>query len=386
MNDKNKPDLSQDDNKNNSNNEIEQASDANKTAEGNKVTKPSRISKLFSFLSTPKQHKEYDEESTEYKIAEIRSKYKTYLIIAIICIITINIIFTFGITLYMQNISKNAADKAYDMLHKNLDNILTDDIKQRITNEVLKEHMREYYLPEDYFSMGIYVRDRAKDVAVEIISGWGHDNIAKKGTGLIINSNGYIITNTHVITHITEEMAGGYDTPIKQTIYTVYDYIGVKIANEIGVFRAEKIAYDKDRDIAIIKLLDTPENQLSSVVFTLSDYVSMGEEVAIIGNTLGFGITVSLGSILGTNKYAVSEEIEADMLQLDALTLEGNSGAGVFNPLCELVGMVSFKMISLSDSNSVCYALSSVEIIDYLQDISTKLELDIPFTLSNNIP
>lgn len=350
----------------------------------NKKTAWFRSSRLSNFLSFLSPQREKSKDSVEYKIAEIKSKYKTYLAIFLICIVTINVIFTFGIVLFVRNNYQNAVDRAYDDLKSNLYKILTDDVKQKVTDEVLRSHMREYYLPEDYFSIGTYVRANARSAVVEVVTGASSGNIVKRGTGLILNSDGYIITNTHIITHIVEEMAGNIEQPIKQTTYIVYDYIGVKIAGGIGEYKAQQIAYDKDKDIAIIKLEKMPDTTLKNVQFTLSDYVSIGEDIAIMGNTLGLGVTVSLGSVLNIGQYSSGENVDVNMLMLDALTLEGNSGAGVFNPLCEVVGMVSFKMISLSDSDSICYAITSMEIIEYIQEVNAQEGYDISYSYSAN--
>ena len=202
----------------------------------------------------------------------------------------------------------------------------------------------------------------------------------KRSTGIILNEDGYIVTNAHAVTYTSTHVGGDINNPNTTIIYHSYPVIQIIIHNEIERYEVTVIDYDIPKDLALLKLTSLPEN-IKPVTFGNSDYVNVGEDTVLMGNTLGMGITVSLGSILGCYSYN-----EVQMLQVDALTLEGNSGAGLFNPLCEAVGVLSFRITGESNLQSVGYAITSNEVINYIQNVAQENDLEIEYTLSDNIP
>lgn len=321
-----------------------------------------------------------DQDNKNHSEEERISKYKTNLIIALISLITLNILLAFGAIMYYQHKANIYFEQASQEFYDNLNELLTDEVKQRLTDEVLQDHIREYYLPDDYFAIGLYVRKEARPSVVEILSGGNQTNPNIRATGIILDSEGHILTNAHAVTFSTDHVGGDINNPTHSRVYTVYAYINVAVYNQVDLIVAEVIDYDVESDLALLKLQTVPE-ELQNATFTSSDYASIGEECVVMGNTLGMGVTVSVGTVLGNYSY---EDI--DMIQLDALSLEGNSGAGVFNPLCEVIGMVSFKLTDDSGTESICYAVSSGKIIDYIGEVNEKLDLNISYTLSENMP
>lgn len=330
--------------------------------------------KKFSRLSGKKSRKN-NSESAE----ELKSRLKTNFLIAIIVLVTLNIVCGFVFTLYFRHKTDITVQQAYEGFLKNFDDIVSDELKESISQKILKDYIREYYLPEDYVSIGLYVNNKARPATVEVLSGNTADP-AIRATGVVLNSEGYILTNMHSITFSTDHIGGDINNPTHSVTYTVYPVINVLVYGDIEPYAVEVIDYDIEHDLAIIKFKNPPE-ELSPVLIGDSDFVKIGEETVVMGNTLGLGITVSLGSVMGAYNYQ-----NTDMLQLDALTLEGNSGAGVYNPLGEMVGLVSFKISDLSETGSICYAVASNEILDYIATVNGKKAINITYTLSENIP
>lgn len=330
--------------------------------------------KKFSRLSDKNTQKNNNENTQELK-----SRLKTYFLIAIILLVALNIAGGFVFSLYFRHKTDITVQQAYEGFLKNFDDIVSDDLKESISQKILKDYLREYYLPEDYVSIGLYVNSKVRPATVEVLSGNTADP-AIRATGVILNSEGYILTNTHSITFSTDHIGGDINNPTHSVTYTVYPVINVLVYADIEPYTAEVIDYDIEHDLAIIKLKNSPE-KLHSVLIGDSDFVKIGEETVVMGNTLGLGITVSLGSVIGTYSYQ-----NTDMIQLDALTLEGNSGAGVYNPLCEMVGLVSFKISDLSETGSICYAVAANEIINYISTVNSKKGINITYTLSENLP
>lgn len=140
------------------------------------------------------------------------------------------------------------------------------------------------------------------------------------GSGVIISSDGYVVTNHHVISDAT-----------KITVRT-------KDGNE---YDAKLVGSDSKCDIAVLKIEAT---NLQAAVLGDSSSLIVGEEVVAIGNPLGeLGGSVTNGIISATER-----EIEIDgqmmtLLQTNAAINPGNSGGGLFNMKGELIGIVNAK-------------------------------------------
>ena len=140
------------------------------------------------------------------------------------------------------------------------------------------------------------------------------------GSGVIISSDGYIITNNHVIKgadNITVKTRSGEE------------------------YAATLVGTDPETDIAVIKVEATG---LSAAQMGNSDNLSVGQTVVAIGNPLGeLGGTVTDGIV-----SALSREIKIDgetmtLLQTNAAVNPGNSGGGLFDTNGKLIGIVNAK-------------------------------------------
>jgi serine protease Do len=167
-----------------------------------------------------------------------------------------------------------------------------------------------------------------------------------QGTGFIIDSSGYIVTNAHVLSEGT-------------TVY-VLDYNQNKINTEF-------IGYDAELDIALLKIPGTYE----FLEFGSSDDVSVGEKVIAIGNPLGLQFSVSEGIVSGINRLGPNN-LEA-YIQTDAALNPGNSGGPLINKEGYVIGINNFKV---SSGESLGFALESDYIIEAVNKISEE-ELNI---------
>ncbi|MBQ7292968.1 MAG: trypsin-like peptidase domain-containing protein, partial [Clostridia bacterium] len=144
------------------------------------------------------------------------------------------------------------------------------------------------------------------------------------GSGVIVNENGIIVTNNHVVEEVTD--------------------IEVRLPNG-NVYEAKLIATDAQTDLAIIKI--TPEEELTVAVCGSSDSVRVGEEVLAIGNPLGLlGGTVTNGIISALEREITIDNETMTLLQHNAAVSPGNSGGALFNMRGELVGIVNAKYSS----------------------------------------
>ena len=148
---------------------------------------------------------------------------------------------------------------------------------------------------------------------------------AVSGSGFIITSDGYIVTNYHVI-----EYAYKGNTEV-----TVMLYDGTE-------FPATIIGVEESNDIAVLKIDATG---LRPVIFGDSDSISVGEKVYAVGNPLGeLNFSMSTGYVSGLDREINTEEGESvNMFQIDAPVNPGNSGGPVYNAIGEVIGVVTAK-------------------------------------------
>ena len=135
------------------------------------------------------------------------------------------------------------------------------------------------------------------------------------GSGVIVNPNGYILTNNHVVAGANE---------IKVTLSDNRD------------FTAKIVGTDPRADVAIVKV-----NATNLPVITLGDSSKMdvGDFVLAVGNPFGVGLTVTMGIISATGRNNLGIEDYEDFIQTDAAINPGNSGGALVNVEGELIGI-----------------------------------------------
>ncbi len=145
------------------------------------------------------------------------------------------------------------------------------------------------------------------------------------GSGVIIDGDGYIITNQHVVEDFTK--------------------IIVRLRNGTE-YEALYIGGDSKYDIAVLKINPVPDSELVVASIGQSSDVKVGEEVLAIGNPLGLlGGTVTNGIISAKNRKIRTNFYPMTFLQTNAQISQGNSGGALFNMSGELIGIVNAKVI-----------------------------------------
>jgi|RhiMethySRZTD1v2_1073278.scaffolds.fasta_scaffold06475_9 serine protease Do len=135
------------------------------------------------------------------------------------------------------------------------------------------------------------------------------------GSGFIINSTGFIVTNNHVVEGATE---------IKVTLATKEE------------FDATLVGRDPKTDLALIKV-KSPK-PLPTVPFGNSDALEVGEWVLAIGNPFGLGHTVTSGIVSAKGRIIGATNYD-DFIQTDASINPGNSGGPLFNMRGQVIGI-----------------------------------------------
>jgi serine protease Do len=206
------------------------------------------------------------------------------------------------------------------------------------------------------------------------LTGFINNNSSSAGTGFVINDQGYLITNAHVITYAAT--TGRF--PFFSTTTRVYDKIVGSYGDQNEEFELQVIDYDLTLDIAILKFKNHME--FFPVVFADSLQVAYGEPVVVIGNALGYGLSVTKGIVSAPNRvFTNADGSLTNAIQTDAALNNGNSGGPLFNAKAEVIGVNSFKMV-YSNSESMGFAIPSNIVIDFINATNQKLGINITYT------
>ena len=175
---------------------------------------------------------------------------------------------------------------------------------------------------------------------------------ASSGSGFVLTSDGYIVTNYHVVKDAQT---------VKVTMYNGDEY------------DAQYVGGDEDYDIAVIKIEATG---LPAVTLGNSEELNVGDHVLAIGNPLGdLTFSMSGGMVSSVNRTINVDGTPFNMIQTDASINPGNSGGPLLNSYGEVVGIVSAKYSSYGTSGEsvegLGFAIPINDVISMIQDIMT---------------
>jgi serine protease Do len=138
------------------------------------------------------------------------------------------------------------------------------------------------------------------------------------GSGFIVSSNGYVLTNAHVVE--------GFDQ------VTVITHSGAS-------YKGKVVGRDDRSDLALVKI-ENPGEPLQPVVLGTSSNLQVGQIVAAFGNPFGVGQSMTLGIISALNRsQLVEEKSYFNLIQTDAALNPGNSGGPLVNIKGEVIGI-----------------------------------------------
>jgi serine protease Do len=155
------------------------------------------------------------------------------------------------------------------------------------------------------------------------------------GSGVIVDSGGYILTNNHVISGAEE---------IKVTL------------SDKRVFKGKVIGSDSKTDLAVVKI---DADHLPVLALGDSDKLKVGERVIAIGNPFGLNQTVTSGIISAKGRADVGIAEYEDFIQTDTPINPGNSGGALVNVRGELIGVNTAILSSSGGSQGIGLAIPS---------------------------
>jgi S1-C subfamily serine protease len=152
---------------------------------------------------------------------------------------------------------------------------------------------------------------------------WFFSPVAREGptgSGCVLDTDGNILTNYHVI-----ESANSLDVSLPDRTK----------------YHAKVVGYDRQNDLAVIRLVGAPKNRLHPISLGDSSALRVGQKVLAIGNPLGLQNTLTTGivSSLGRRIKTESGDLVDNVIQTDAAINPGNSGGPLLNTAGEMIGI-----------------------------------------------
>ena len=173
------------------------------------------------------------------------------------------------------------------------------------------------------------------------------ETITSSGSGVILDSQGYILTNYHVIEDADEIVIGLYDGK---------------------AIRAEMVGKDTGTDLAVLKInaANLPELKIANVMNS-----RIGDIVLAIGYPFTIGQTVTQGIISATGRSRVSSNTYENFLQTDAAINPGNSGGALINSSGEIVGINSLIYTKTGGFQGIGFAIPidiALKVLDQIKE------------------
>lgn len=185
----------------------------------------------------------------------------------------------------------------------------------------------------DWQAVASAVKDSV--VAITVTTSQGE----AQGSGVIVDSDGHIVTNNHVV-------SGAQDDKVQVTL------------TDGRIFTADVVGTDPTTDLAVVKLQDAPDD-LTPAALGDSSAVTVGDPVMAVGNPLGLANTVTTGIVsaldrpVSTTEDGSSDTVVTNAIQIDAAVNPGNSGGPLFDAQGKVIGITSSIATTSSESGSI---------------------------------
>ena len=169
----------------------------------------------------------------------------------------------------------------------------------------------------------------------------------QSGTGFIVDKNGYIVTNNHVVDGV--------------------DHIKVKLHGDETEYKARVIGTDRETDLAVLKI-DT-RRPLAAVTIANSDGVQVGDWAVAIGSPFGLEASVTAGIVSAVDRPNIGTGQFQRFIQTDAAINPGNSGGPLLNIKGEVIGVNTMIATQSGGSQGIGFALPVNTVVRVYNDI-----------------
>ena len=231
------------------------------------------------------------------------------------------------------DIRRDAAVEAVQRVMPAVVNIATEEVVP--IRDPLENLFRDFFDP--------YYRRRQPDTQYSL------------GSGAIIDEEGYVLTNFHVVGRARR--------------------VWVKL-HDGREFEADKIAVSSETDVALIRIRAKSGEKFTAIRFAGDDDLLLGETVLALGNPFGLGGSVSKGILSSKTRRppAADEQLDVlDWLQTDAAINPGNSGGPLVNLKGELIGI---NVAVLNQAQGIGFAIPVKRVSEKLAEIYSPEGMD----------
>lgn len=195
---------------------------------------------------------------------------------------------------------------------------------------------------------------------VTIASSLGYQGGESAGTGMVLTTDGLVLTNHHVVESATS--------------------ISVTVESTGQTYEATVVGYDAPADVALLQLTDA--SGLATVTLDDDGGAQVGDTVTAVGNAEGTGdLVAASGAVTGTDETMTastsssgSSETLSGLLEFSAAVVGGDSGGPVLDDEGEVVGMTTAA--SVGGTATVAYAIDIVDAVAVVQQIEAGHEGD----------
>lgn len=182
--------------------------------------------------------------------------------------------------------------------------------------------------------------------------------VLDSGSAFIISKSGYIISNAHVV---TKKESG---------VFVDNEVIKARFKNSGEEYQLLLINEDQDADLAVLKFKKLPENFNTVNFCPDSNKSRTGEDVYVIGNAKGLGISITKGIISDAQKTVNGNKL----MQIDNAINTGNSGGPVFNTKKEVIAVV---VSGYSGTQNISFCIPSGIVKKFIEKTENEYDIKI---------
>lgn len=204
------------------------------------------------------------------------------------------------------------------------------------------------------FDTGVSVFDENINNILEIQ--WNDGTCFYSGSGFIVSPDGYAITNTHVVTTETGDSCNDVNVSLGD----------VTAEAEVIKLGDKEHGSGSGIDLALIKIKNHRFNK--TVRFANFENVKNGEQVFVIGNSLGFGTCITSGIVSDKNREVKGKRL----LMTDCAINCGNSGGPMFNAKGEVIAVIVSTLLGAEGMN---FAIPVDDVISFINDFDREIDI-----------
>lgn len=191
----------------------------------------------------------------------------------------------------------------------------------------------------------------AKDSVVEIKAETEDVGISY-GSGVIVYSDGIIITNAHVVSY----------TKLGQSNF--FETVSIRLIDEQDFRGVNVVKCDLSLDIAVLKL--TCDRKIMPIEIGDDTKLNYGDKVYAIGNMSNYGISLTTGYIAIPHIFVTYNDITRNVIQCNLTISDGNSGGALIDENGKLLGITTFRL--KDQSNNIIYGISYCILINTVME------------------